>query len=90
MVDLLRLEKGRIRKYRLLIFTDADVSDTLKNLDNLDIGGISAECQIWDIDRVFRVCCSDLGRQNIEIDFREYIPEAIPCLEAQQRCDGRI
>ena len=23
-----------------------------------------------------------LGRQNIEIDFREYIPEGIPCLEA--------
>lgn len=82
LVDLLRLEKERIRKYRLLIFTDADVSDTLKNLDNLDIGGIPAECQIWDIDRVFRVCCSDLGRQNIEIDFREYIPEGIPCLEA--------
>ena len=82
LVDLLRLEKERIRKYRLLIFTDADVSDTLKNLDNLDIGDIPAECQIWDIDRVFRVCCSDLGRQNIEIDFREYIPAGIPCLEA--------
>ena len=34
LIDLLRLEKERIRKYRLLIFTDADVSDTLKNLDN--------------------------------------------------------
>ena len=82
LIDLLRLEKERIRKYRLLVFTDADVSDTLKTLSNLDIGGIPAECQIWDIDRVFRVCCSDLGRQSIEIDFREYIPEGIPCLEA--------
>ena len=82
LIDLLRLEKEKIRKYRLLIFTDADVSETLKTLDNLDIGGIPAECQIWDIDRVFRVCCSDLGRQNIEIDFREYIPDGIPCLEA--------
>lgn len=82
LIDLLRLEKERIRKYRLLVFTDADVSDTLKTLENLDIGGVPAECQIWDIDRVFRVCCSDLGRQNIEIDFREYITEGIPCLEA--------
>lgn len=82
LIDLLRLEKEKIRKYRLLVFTDADVSDTLKTLDNLDIGGVPAECQIWNIDRVFRVCCSDLGRQNIEIDFREYIPEGIPCLEA--------
>lgn len=82
LVDLLRLEKERIRKYRLLLFTDADVSDTLKNLDNLDIGGVPAECQIWNIERLFRVCCSDFGRQNIEIDFREYVPEGIPCLEA--------
>lgn len=82
LVDLLRMEKERIRKYRLLILTDADISDTLKNLDNLDIGGVPAECQIWNIDRVFRVCCSDLGRQNIEINFCEYIPEGIPCLEA--------
>lgn len=82
LIDLLRLEKGKIRKYRLMVFTDADVSDMLKTLDNLDIGGVPAECQIWNIDRVFRVCCSDLGRQNIEIDFREYIPEGIPCLEA--------
>lgn len=82
LIDLLRLEKERIRKYRLLIFTDAEVSDTLKQLDNLDIGGVPAECQIWDIERLFRVCCSDLGRQNIEINFREYMPEGIPCLEA--------
>lgn len=82
LVDLLRMEKERIRKYRLLILTDADISDTLKNLDNLDIGGVPAECQIWNIERVFRVCCSDLGRQNIEINFCEYIPEGIPCLEA--------
>ena len=29
LVDLLRLERERIRKYRFLLFTDADVSDTL-------------------------------------------------------------
>ena len=82
LVDLLRLERERIRKYRFLLFTDADVSDTLKTLENIDVGGLPAECQIWDLDRLFRVCCSDLGRQNIEIDFREYTPGGIPCLEA--------
>ena len=82
LVDLLRLEKEKIRKYRLLLFTDADVSESLRNLDILDICGVPAECQIWDIDRLFRVCCSDLGRQNIEIDFREYTANGIPCLKA--------
>jgi len=82
LVDLLRLEKERIRKYRLLLFTDADVSDTLKTLDIMNVGGMPAECQIWDLDRLYRVCCSNLGRQNIEINFREYTPCGIPCLEA--------
>ena len=82
LIDLLRLERDKIRKYRFHLFTDADVSDSLRNVDSLEIGGIPAECQIWDIDRLFRVCCSDLGRQNIEIDFRDYTPNGIPCLAA--------
>ena len=82
LVDLLRAEKDKIRKYRFLVFTDADVSDTIRTLEGADIDGIPVEAQIWDIDRLFRVCCSDLGRQSIEIDFRNYTPDGIPCLEA--------
>ena len=36
------------------------------------INDIPVECQIWDIDRIYRVCFSDLGRQDIEIDFKAY------------------
>ena len=82
LVDLLRLNRDRIRKYRFLIFTDAEMSGLIVTLDNIEIGGAAAECQIWDIDRLYRVCSSDLGRQDIEIDFRNYTDEGIPCLEA--------
>ena len=82
LVDLLRLQKDRIRKYRFLIFTDAEMSNTIKNLDNLKIGNIPAECQIWDLDRLYRICSSDLGRQDIEINFKDYTEKGIPCLEA--------
>lgn len=82
LIDLLRLHRNRIRKYRFLIFTDAEMSGSIVNLNNVEIDGVSAECQIWDIDRLYRVCSSDLGRQDIEIDFREYTDEGIPCLEA--------
>ena len=82
LVDLLRFQKDRIRKYRLFVFTDAEMSNSIKNISNLTIGDIPAECQIWDIDRLYRVCSSDLGRQDIEIDFRDYAEEGIPCLEA--------
>lgn len=82
LVDLLRLHRDRIRKYRFLIFTDAEMSGSIITLDSIQIGDASAECQIWDIDRLYRVCSSDLGRQDIQIDFRDYTDEGIPCLEA--------
>lgn len=82
LVDMLRSNKDRIRKYRLFIFTDADMSSVIKTVDIEDYNGISVEGQIWDIERLFRVCCSEQGRQIIEIDFTEYCENGIPCLEA--------
>ena len=81
LIDLLRLNKSRIRKYRFLIFTDADLSNTIKSVIATDISGIPTECQVWDIDRLFRVCSSDTGRQEIEINFLAYTEDGIPCLE---------
>ena len=82
LVDLLRYNKKNVRKYRLIIFTDADMSAAIKNIEIEDYNGIPVEGQIWDIDRLFRVCCSEQGRQIIEIDFKEYCGEGIPCIEA--------
>ena len=82
LVDFLRMNVKEIRKYRLLIFTDADMSSAIKMVEIEDYEGIPVEGQIWDIDRLFRVCCSEQGRQIIEINFKEYCGEGIPCLEA--------
>ncbi len=82
LVDFLRRNEKNIRKYRFMIFTDADMSVSLKNVNIEDYNGIPVEGQVWDIDRMFRVCCSEQGRQIIEIDFKEYCEEGIPCLEA--------
>ena len=82
LVDFLRANEKAIRKYRMLIYTDADMSTAIKTIDIPDLDGVPIEGQIWDIDRMFRVCCSEQGRQIIEIDFKEYCEDGIPCLEA--------
>lgn len=82
LVDFLRQNVKAIRKYRFLIFTDADLSSNVKSVDIKSYDDIPVEGQIWDIDRLFRICCSEQGRQIIEIDFRQYCGEGIPCLEA--------
>ena len=81
LIDLLRISKDKTQKYRILIFTDSEMSASLKNIDEFEINGKITECQIWNVERLFRVCCSDTGRQTIEINFKNYIPEGIPCLE---------
>lgn len=82
LIDLLRFHKDRIRKYRLILLTDGFMSGRITTIDAKDFNGIPVDCQIWDIDRMYRVCFSDMGRQNIEIDFKAYTEKGIPCLEA--------
>lgn len=82
LVDLLREKRKEIRKYQLLVFTTANISTTIKKLESDDIDGVPAECQIWDIERLFQLCGSDAGRHIIEINFREHSENGIPCLEA--------
>jgi hypothetical protein len=82
LVDLLRDKRSNIRKYQLFIFTTASMSAAIKTIDTPDIDGVPAECQIWDIERLFKVCASDTGRHIIEINFKEHLSNGIPCLEA--------
>lgn len=82
LVDLLREKRKEIHKYQLLIFTTASISTAINVIESADIDGVSSECQIWDINRLFKVCGSDTGRHIIEIDFKEYSEYGIPCMEA--------
>ena len=80
--DELQSYHDSIRKYRILIFTDAIKSRQLNELDEIEIDGTKTECQIWDIDRLFQICGSDIGRQTVEINFRDYTDNGLPCIEA--------
>ena len=83
LLDLLWTQKTRIRKFRFLLITDGFMSDRITEIEAKSFNEIPIECQIWDIDRIYRVCSSDLGRQDIEIDFKAFTGgKGIPCLEA--------
>ncbi|MEI7847167.1 MAG: AIPR family protein [Chloroflexota bacterium] len=83
LIDYLRSKKNAIRKYRFFLLTDGSISERITSVDSREIEGIPVDAQIWDIDRLFKVCGSELGRQSIEIDFTAYMPNGIPCLEAE-------
>lgn len=82
LIRRLRTECNNVRKYQLLIFTTGKISASIKNIESDPIDGHASECQVWDFERLFKMCGSSSGRESIEIDFRAHSSFGIPCLEA--------
>lgn len=83
LLDMLRFYKDKVRKYRLILLTDGFMSSRFGEFEARQIDGIPVEFQIWDIERIYKVCFSELGRQDIEINFKAFSDgQGIPCLEA--------
>ncbi len=83
LVEWLRIKKSVISKFRFILLTDGFISERISEINYKDYSNIAIECQIWDISRVFRVCVSDSGREDVQIDFKAYTNgKGIPCLEA--------
>lgn len=87
LVDILRENRHRIRKFRLLLLTDGVMSDLISTLPAKELDGVQIERQIWDVARLHKVCLADLGRESIEVDFTQYSPRGLPCLETAQGGD---
>ncbi|MBR7007516.1 MAG: AIPR family protein [Ruminococcus sp.] len=51
-------------------------------LDAEDICGIDVEYRIWDMPRFYRLFSESEGREEVEINFNDYIEGGIPCLPA--------
>ncbi|CAH2714794.1 hypothetical protein BACCIP111895_01970 [Neobacillus rhizosphaerae] len=82
LIDLLTRNRGHITKYRILLLTDRFMSGRIDNFASREYEGVPVECQIWDIDRLYKIFLAESGRESIEINFTDYTPYGIPCLEA--------
>lgn len=82
-----RREQDSIRCIKLYLITDGILSNRIKDLPGGELCGYSIEYHVWDITRFHRVFESQTGRDELQINFREFIPDGIPCLEAGQ-ADG--
>lgn len=82
LIDLLKTKRGRVRKYRILLFTDRFMSGRIENVDSKDFEGIPVEYQIWDVERLYKVFLAESRRESIEINFKDYTLHGIPCLDA--------
>lgn len=71
-------------RYRFYLFTDANLSDRVKDLPQGEIDGLPIEYHVWDIGRLYTVSSSTFGAEELEIDFTRFVPGGLPCLPASQ------
>lgn len=84
LVDLLRLKRKDIRRYRAFLFTDGQLSKSVTVVDDFKFDGVYTEVQVWDIERMFNVYANDTEESTVTVDFTEFTDLGIPCLEASQ------
>lgn len=73
---------NEIIKFRFYIITDKILSERVKNLKKDNILDIPVELNVWDINRLYSIFKSTLGKESIEIDFNEINYNGIPCVKA--------
>lgn len=81
LIDLLKKCRNKIRKFRVFIFTNADMSKRIKNVECSNYCEIPVEAQIWDLNRLFDVV-SVPENENIKINFKDFGVNGIPCIKA--------
>lgn len=84
LIDLIKEKKIEVRKYRFMIFSNSIINKNIVTLESSKIDDVLTECQIWNIDRLFKICASDSGRHIVEINFKDYTLNGIPCLDASE------
>lgn len=88
LIDQLNKNRRVIRKYRVFLFTDADMSQRIKNVEDNEFEGVPLEVQIWDLNRLFEVCTAP-ENEDIEINFKDFGIKGIPCIEANVGSDQK-
>lgn len=78
----LRERREKLFKVRIYLLTNDRLSSKIREFPSVERGGITFEFHPWDIERFHRVESSSLGREEIDIDLREWAPDGIPFLRA--------
>lgn len=76
--------RDAITRFRAFLVTDAVLSSRVRDWPEEAILGHPVEFHIWDMARFHRVFESNVGRDELEVDFTEFADGGIPCLEASQ------
>lgn len=84
--DIVNLYKN-VLKYKLYVISDKPRSAQIIKLEDMVVRGKPAECQLWDITRIYSVVNSAREREDIIIPMADFGIVGLPCLLASKTDD---
>lgn len=72
-----------ISKLKIVLITDGFMSDRIKTIDSTTLGEVKVVYEIWDQRRILESEISDIGSEDIVVDFKKWLPNGLPCLVAE-------
>lgn len=78
----LRTRAEGVTRYRCFLVTDDVLSERVKDWPEGDVDGVPVEFHIWDVSRFHRAHLSSSGRDELIVDFAEFVEGGLPCLPA--------
>lgn len=75
-------DNEKITKYRFYLLTDAYNRQRAKTIKDLTINDRTVELNVWDIERLYDLVCSQAQKESVEINFSEFGIKGIPCVKA--------
>ena len=86
LVDKLYSLGKEIRKLKMYIITDKEMSEKISSFEENTICDIPCEFHLWDIVRLHRMLGVGDGHEPLEINLKSIINNGIPCLIASDVC----
>jgi len=71
-----------ISRIQFFLLSNTQLSKRVSAIATNEIEGYSCTYDIWDISRLHRIESSGKAREDITVDFQEFVPKGIPCLPA--------
>lgn len=80
-------DNEKITKYRFYLLTDAFNRQRAKTIKDETINGRIVELNVWDIERLYDLVCSQTQKEIVEINFADFGIDGIPCVKAVEHVD---
>ena len=85
--DHLNFNNESITKFRFYLLTDAFNRQRAKTIKDETINGRIVELNVWDIERIYDLVCSQTQKEIVEIKFEDFGVDGIPCVKAVEHVD---